>query len=48
MRTFLKKLTTALILISISLMLLNGCNTVAGFGQDVKNTGQGIKNAASG
>lgn len=31
----------------ISVLLLNGCNTVHGFGTDVKKGGQSIQRAAS-
>jgi predicted small secreted protein len=34
-------------LLTIAVLALAGCNTTAGFGHDVKNTGQYIENKAN-
>jgi entericidin A len=35
-----------LFLLGLSVLLISGCNTVAGIGKDVKATGQAVQNAA--
>lgn len=37
----------AAFLLTIAVLALAGCNTTAGFGHDVKNTGQYIENKAN-
>jgi predicted small secreted protein len=44
MKTTSSKIFFALLILSLG--ILNGCNTVNGFGQDVSATGHGIQKAA--
>jgi len=38
----------AALLLAIPLVLLNGCNTLAGAGKDVQKAGQSMENAGDG
>ena len=42
----MKQITFGLLLILAATFGLAGCNTMAGFGHDVKDAGQGIQNSA--
>jgi predicted small secreted protein len=45
MRSLVK--TAAIVVLILTPMTLSACNTVAGAGQDTKDAGQAVKNAAS-
>jgi entericidin A len=36
-----------LVILALSVVLLAGCNTMHGFGQDMENAGEAIKNKSS-
>ena len=40
------RLSLLLLLASVSLVALSGCNTVAGFGEDMEAAGEGLENSA--
>jgi entericidin A len=43
----MKRLISLLLLATVSLVLLNGCNTMEGLGKDVEKLGQKIDDKAS-